>query len=236
MIWAIVSIAQIAWIGLRARRCRARTPGCWGRSSPRLCFVTASCSLPQRGRGRAAIRTRRNQWSGSSSVKALGGPSWPVRRWPAQQPVLAVGQDAHAHAALLFRLRQVIVELLDVLGIGVEAACGADLRLNSINVSRAARSTARREPSAGGFSSSISSSYTRPVTVRKLRTAVVMLASARLCRAGGESRLRTACTWDRSYRCAWTFGHLSRICGRVGVDGVRGQQYWLTIMVAHSLW
>ena len=33
-----------------------------------------------------------------------------------------------------------------------------------------------------------------------------------------------------------TFGHLSRIGGRLGVDGVRGQQYWLTIMVAHSLW
>ena len=37
-----------------------------------------------------------------------------------------VGQDAHAHAALLFRLRQVVVELLDVLGVGVEAARGAD--------------------------------------------------------------------------------------------------------------
>ncbi len=46
--------------------------------------------------------------------------------WPAQQPVLAVGEDAHAHAALLFRLRQVIVELVDVLGVGVEAARGAD--------------------------------------------------------------------------------------------------------------
>ena len=45
---------------------------------------------------------------------------------PAQQPVLAVGQDAHAHAAFLFRLRQVIVELLDVPGIGVEAAGGTD--------------------------------------------------------------------------------------------------------------
>ena len=45
---------------------------------------------------------------------------------PAQQPVLAVGEDAHAHAALLFRLRQVIVELVDVLGVGVEAARGAD--------------------------------------------------------------------------------------------------------------
>ena len=37
-----------------------------------------------------------------------------------------VGQDAHAHAALLFGLRQVIVELVDVPGVGVEAACGAD--------------------------------------------------------------------------------------------------------------
>ena len=40
-----------------------------------------------------------------------------------------VGQDAHAHAALLFRLfrlRQVVVELVDVLGVGVEAAGGAD--------------------------------------------------------------------------------------------------------------
>ena len=45
---------------------------------------------------------------------------------PAQQPVLAVGQDAHAHAALLLRLRQIIVELVDVLGVGVEAARGAD--------------------------------------------------------------------------------------------------------------
>ena len=45
---------------------------------------------------------------------------------PAQQPVLAVGQDAHAHAALFFQLRQVVVELLDVLGVGVEAAGGAD--------------------------------------------------------------------------------------------------------------
>ena len=45
---------------------------------------------------------------------------------PAQQPVLAVGQDAHAHAALLLRLRQVVVELVDVPGVGVEAARGAD--------------------------------------------------------------------------------------------------------------
>ena len=50
-------------------------------------------------------------------------------------------------------------------------------RLNSMKVSRAVRSTARPEPSAGGFSSAISSSFTRPVRVKKLRTALVMLAS-----------------------------------------------------------
>ena len=41
---------------------------------------------------------------------------------PAQQPVLSVGQNAHAHPASALRLGQVIVELLDVIRIGVEAA------------------------------------------------------------------------------------------------------------------
>ena len=57
-------------------------------------------------------------------------------------------------------------------------------RLNSTNVSSAVRSTAWREPSEGGFSSTISSLRTRPVRMRKSRTALVMLASAApsLCR------------------------------------------------------
>ena len=69
-------------------------------------------------------------------------------------------------------------------GPGLKPAAVPILRLNSTKVSRAVRSTARRDPSAGGFSSTISSSATKPVAVRKLRTAVVMLASgsARLCR------------------------------------------------------
>ena len=51
------------------------------------------------------------------------------------------------------------------------------LRLNSMKVSRAVRSTARREPWAGGFSSTISSPLTSPVRMRKSRTALVMFAS-----------------------------------------------------------
>ena len=50
-------------------------------------------------------------------------------------------------------------------------------RLNSMKVSRAVRSTARREPSEGGFSSTISSLRANPVRMRKSRTALVMLAS-----------------------------------------------------------
>ena len=69
---------------------------------------------------------RRNQRSGSSSVKAYGGHSLPFRHRASAEPVLAVGEDAHAHAALLFRLRQVVISLVNVLGIGVEAARGAD--------------------------------------------------------------------------------------------------------------
>ena len=38
----------------------------------------------------------------------------------------AVGQDAHADAALFLGLGQVVVELVDVVGVGVEAAGGAD--------------------------------------------------------------------------------------------------------------
>ena len=38
----------------------------------------------------------------------------------------AVGQDAHADSALLFGLREVVVELFDVLRVGVESAGGAD--------------------------------------------------------------------------------------------------------------
>ena len=39
------------------------------------------------------------------------------------------------------------------------------------------RSTARREPCAGGFSSTISLDLTKPVAMRKSRTALVMFAS-----------------------------------------------------------
>ena len=41
---------------------------------------------------------------------------------PAQQPVLAVGQDAHTNPALRLRLRQILVELLHVRGIGAGTA------------------------------------------------------------------------------------------------------------------
>jgi len=46
-----------------------------------------------------------------------------------------------------------------------------------MKVSRAVRSTARREASEGGFSSTISSLRARPVRMRKSRTELVMLAS-----------------------------------------------------------
>ena len=52
-------------------------------------------------------------------------PDW-TGVWPAQQPLPAVREDAHAHAALLLRLLQVVVELLDVLSVRVEAPRGAD--------------------------------------------------------------------------------------------------------------
>ncbi len=51
-------------------------------------------------------------------------------------------------------------------------------RLHSMKVSRAVRSTALREASEGGFFSTISSRYARPVRMRGSRTALVILASA----------------------------------------------------------
>ena len=48
---------------------------------------------------------------------------------PAQQPSPAVREDTHPHPALRPRLLQVVVELLDVLGVGVEASRGPDSAL-----------------------------------------------------------------------------------------------------------
>ena len=45
---------------------------------------------------------------------------------PAEEPVLAVGEDAHADAAVFLGLGEVVVDLVDVFGVGVEAAGGAD--------------------------------------------------------------------------------------------------------------
>ena len=69
---------------------------------------------------------RVNHLSGVVQGEGVGrrGPDGPGVG-PAQQPVPAVGQDAHADAALPLRLGQVVVELLYVLGVGVEAAGGA---------------------------------------------------------------------------------------------------------------
>ena len=49
---------------------------------------------------------------------------------PAQKPVLPVGQDPHADPALLLRLGQVAVELLDVARIGLDTRPDADLALD----------------------------------------------------------------------------------------------------------
>ena len=45
---------------------------------------------------------------------------------PTQQPVLAVCEDSHSHSALFFRLLQVLVQLSDVVGVGVKASCCSD--------------------------------------------------------------------------------------------------------------
>ena len=57
---------------------------------------------------------------------------------PAQQPPLAVGEDAHANPALRRRLSQVVVQLLDVQrGLGSPPDAVPMRRLNSMKVSRA---------------------------------------------------------------------------------------------------
>ena len=48
---------------------------------------------------------------------------------PAEEPVLAVGEDAHPDAALPVGLLQVFVELVHVVGVGIEAPGGADATL-----------------------------------------------------------------------------------------------------------
>ena len=98
----------------------------------------------------------------------------------AQEPVLAVGEDAHADAPALVGLLQVVVELVDVVGVGIEAAVGADSALELDEGVEASEVDGRREPRAGGFSSCISSVPTKPVIVRKWLTAVVMFLSASL--------------------------------------------------------
>ena len=48
---------------------------------------------------------------------------------PAEEPVLAVGEDAHTDAPAPVGLLEVVVELVDVVGVGFEAAVGADSAL-----------------------------------------------------------------------------------------------------------
>ena len=99
----------------------------WDRSSRRLCLGTVSCSLPTE---RALSRNQSCRAIQLFGIVQREG----IRQHclyrsgvgPAQQPVLAVGEDAHAYAVLFLRLREVVVELVDVLGVGVEAARGAD--------------------------------------------------------------------------------------------------------------
>ena len=53
------------------------------------------------------------------------GPYRPRVR-PAQQPVLAVGQNSHPNPASLLRLCEVVVQLLHKLWVGIETACRAN--------------------------------------------------------------------------------------------------------------
>ena len=102
--------------------------------------------------------------------------------------MLAVGEDAHADAPAACRTAPGSRRAGGTYsGLGSRPPREPMLRLNSMKVSRAVRSTARREPRAGGFSSTTSLVRTRQVATRKSRTAVVMFASASLFFVASEN-------------------------------------------------
>ena len=94
--------------------------------------------------------------------------------------MFAVGQDSHSHPALLGGLGQVVVDLLDVSGVGLSGAGGAQPALElheGVQGGEVDRPPGGVQESEGGFSSTISWLWARPVRVRNSLTVLVMFAS-----------------------------------------------------------